>query len=703
VPDRASDARRFFRACAVGGVLAGLLFAWMLVEGHPTRLFDKVFFGNFYEAQARAWLHFRWEIPRADLSQEAFIVDGKAYTYFGPWPAVLRLPFVLFTDGLDGRLAALSMLVAFGVALFFTARLLWHARTSLRGGAPITRAELVFTALCMIAIGAGSSMLFLAGQAWVFHEAIMWGVALALASVFYLLRYLRDGGSRDFVLAALTATLALLSRATLGLAPLIAIGLVLAARVITFGLERWRGGEGDRSEGLLQACGIGERARSTPVWQLATAIVAPLAVYASVNWSKFGSLSFRPPFDRQLLLLDALPTRQAALDANGGNLFGLKFVPTNFLAYWRPDGIAFDNLFPWVTFRRHTTVIGDLTYDAIHQSASITIVSLILLLLGAFGVFYAVRGRAAGDRSPLLTEVRLPLVAALVAAVAGLSIAEIAHRYEADFLPFLVIAAIIGFDGLMRATATWQRRRKVGMATVFAAVTAWSVLATTAVTLQYQRMYRDGTKPETMAAFVDTQLDVRDVLGGSISAIDAGASLPDPHRAGSFFVIGGCDGLYWSDGDAWHPLEETAATGLHRLRIEFASARKGRVEPILTIGKEDGAGIVLVQRLAHGRVRFSYQWTGGNPSTYPWGRAVTLPSDRRLDALVFLRRDEHLVQVQVGGEEVFGSAYTPVPIGRVELARREVPGRGRALFTGDIDELPSRRPLCRRVVAASDL
>jgi hypothetical protein len=241
------------------------------------------------------------------------------------------------------------------------------------------------------------------------------------------------------------------------------------------------------------------------------------------------------------------------------------------------------------------------------------------------------------------------------------------------------------------------------LAAVFVAATAWSVLATTAVTLQYQRMYRDGTTPEKMAAFVDTQLDVRDVFGGSISAIDSGPSLPEPHRAGSFFVIGGCDGLYWSDGDAWHPLEETAATGLHRLRIEFASAPEGRIEPILTIGKPDGAGIVLVQRLAHRRVRFSYQWTGGNPTTYPWGDAVTLPTDRRLDIRVFLRRDEHLVQIQVGGDEVFGTAYTPVPIGRVELARRDVPGRGRARFSGTIDELPSRRQLCRRVVAASDL
>ena len=51
-------------------------------------------FGNFYDYQADAWLHGRWDVPEPALGGEAFVVDGKIYGYFGPTPALLRLPLV---------------------------------------------------------------------------------------------------------------------------------------------------------------------------------------------------------------------------------------------------------------------------------------------------------------------------------------------------------------------------------------------------------------------------------------------------------------------------------------------------------------------------------------------------------------------------------------------------------------------------------
>ncbi len=65
---------------------------------------------------------------------EGFDVDGRTYTYFGPWPSVLRLPVLLATDDLEGRLTAPSMLLAFVTTMAVTAGLYRRVREIVRGG-----------------------------------------------------------------------------------------------------------------------------------------------------------------------------------------------------------------------------------------------------------------------------------------------------------------------------------------------------------------------------------------------------------------------------------------------------------------------------------------------------------------------------------------------------------------------------------------
>ena len=88
---------------------------------------------SIYDSQARALLAGHWDIPRPQLGFEAFVVGNKTYTYFGPWPTVLRMPVELFTHQFDGRLTQLSILLAFAVFMVATARLLWRVRELARG------------------------------------------------------------------------------------------------------------------------------------------------------------------------------------------------------------------------------------------------------------------------------------------------------------------------------------------------------------------------------------------------------------------------------------------------------------------------------------------------------------------------------------------------------------------------------------------
>ena len=73
----------------------------------PSRIFS-----NFFDTQAESFLRGDLAVPTGSLGIEGFRHDGHEYTYFGPLPAILRLPVAARTQSLDGRLTAPSMLLA---------------------------------------------------------------------------------------------------------------------------------------------------------------------------------------------------------------------------------------------------------------------------------------------------------------------------------------------------------------------------------------------------------------------------------------------------------------------------------------------------------------------------------------------------------------------------------------------------------------
>src|SRR5215218_6915694 len=131
--DDTSARRRFRRAALIGGLLAVPVFFWMVNAGQLNP-FHAERFGNFYDIQAHSLLDLHWNVPAKQVAFEGFLIDGKTYLYFGPVPALLRLPVVAITDSLDGRLTQISMLAAFAVAIVFVTRLSWRIRGLVRGG-----------------------------------------------------------------------------------------------------------------------------------------------------------------------------------------------------------------------------------------------------------------------------------------------------------------------------------------------------------------------------------------------------------------------------------------------------------------------------------------------------------------------------------------------------------------------------------------
>jgi hypothetical protein len=531
--------RAFGRAAAVGGALAAVVFTWMCSIGRLDLLQSHTL-DSFYDSQSRALLAGHWDIPRAQLGFEAFVIGNKTYTYFGPWPSVLRMPVELFTHQFDGRLTQFSILLAFAVFMVATARLLWRVRELVRGEAAMDRLESVAVATFMLAIGAGSVVLFLASRPVVYHEAELWGAAWAVCAFAAILELEVRPTARAVLWSGVFTGLALLTRGSVGLAAFVALGLVFVGHVLRAWRRRANRSDHERDDGRND-----EGAERLYLGPLLVALAVPIALYAYVNYARFGTL-FSLPIGKQIATtID--PIRPSIFAGTHGSLFAPKYVPTDLVALVRPDAISFTRVFPWITFPARAHVLGHVTFAAIDPSSSLPASMTFLFVLGVIGVVALFR-RA-------YTPLRVLAIGGLVGGLGVVTIPFINERYLSDFMPLVVVTAAAGLYLVLGAGPRFKRTFLV----VFALLAAFSLAANFALALIYQRAYSPFTGDGERAAFVRFQ---RDAPGGSYMSVHRGDSLPPrAFPGGTLFVLGNCDAVYWSDGKDWRLIEQAAPTG----------------------------------------------------------------------------------------------------------------------------------------------
>ena len=527
----------------------------MLSAGRAGLLLDRGQLGSFFDIQGRALLDGHLSVDPGSVGFEGFLIDGSTYLYFGPLPALLRLPVLLVTDGLDGRLTQVSMLLALVVLLVAGARVHWQVRSMVRGRAPVDRADVAAAFLGQVALGAGAVPLFLAGQAVVYHEAELWGAALSLASVSAILGVIRRPTARGVAVAGALATLAINTRVSVGLGPVLALAAVTAGAM---GLPK------------LRALGPAEPVGGRIVALLVAAVLVPVGVSAAINQAKFDQ-PFGIPLDRQVYSsLD--PNRKAALAANDGSLFGAKYVPTTLLQAVRPDAVGATRAFPFIGLpRERATVVGDVRFDTVEHSLSAPTSMPLFCLLALVGLVAAVR------RPPLR-----PLLGVMAGTAAGaatsLTIAYVTTRYLADFLPFLALAAFVGLQTLLGGTRI-RRQLLIGAAAV---LTLAGIAVNGSAGLVTQRLLGPETPEADRAGFVGFQDDVDRLFGRSPGGTEFGEELPaEPSTPGDLFVLGDCDGLYVAGNGLWLPVERTQRSGVRSFDVRLPPSGRG---PLVALG-----------------------------------------------------------------------------------------------------------------------
>ncbi|HEY3725043.1 MAG TPA: hypothetical protein VGN59_16955 [Acidimicrobiia bacterium] len=695
--DGPRDRRAFVVGCAIGGAIALIAFVAVLHVG-PGGFFRRETFANFYDAQADAWLHGHWNVPGNDLFIEGFRIGDKTYTYFGAWPSLLRLPVLAVTGGPYGHMTALSMTLAFAVALVGVSMLHWRLRQMFRPGRAVSRAECVLAGAVVLVAGCGTSLLFLGSRAWVYHEAILWGAAWALVAYERVIAFMVRPSRGRLVAASLFAALGFLSRASVGMGPLVALGIVLGGRLLRALHTAWtrRRTTTAAARSPAPAVAVGpDRARfgridwlggaddgRSWVLPLLIAVLLPAAVYAYVNVSRFGTL-FSVPWTRQVLAL-VNQRHQRILADNGGTYFGLKFAPTTLLQYLRPDALAPSPLFPWITFPHfRTPVIGSAKFDTLDVSTSVVASMPALCALGAVGIVGAVFPRV--SRTPEARWLRVPLLGAVGGIGLTVAISYVAQRYLGDWVPLLVLAALIGIQVLLRRGEEARHRRSTRVWFVVVAVLAvFGIWVNGGLAVLYARLYAPQHDTDRLALLtLQHRLDI-----GGPHAVGRSDVLPArPAPAGTSWIVGDCASLYWSDGRGWSPVEGTAAGGWFRLVVRPDELSTGW-QPLVTDRTPGNRVVVGIRRnegAARGTVDLGLGTIGPdgafvwpvNPKRLPFG-----PGAHRVDVVMndALRR----VKVTVDGTTV-------VQIGGAPLAARPGP------YTVDpeVRQLPGDASLCR--------
>jgi hypothetical protein len=705
------DRRRLRRVWWAVTAPVVVVYIWILTDHSWNLLGGGQYFDDFYDAQARSLLHGRWDVAPEVAGIEGFVVDGRTYIYFGPLPALLRMPLFLVTDRFDGRLTALSMIVGFLLFAAASFRLATALRAFVRGQDPVTRRELAGTALLALAVLTGTPF-WLSSLTVVHHEAVLWGAATTIAAFDALARWVLDPRPARLATASAWVAAALLSRQTLGLGALAALALLvalaLADRVrarLPIGAASDAGAIGAASDaGAIGAVAppVRSRARrrraaladapgaSLAGWMLVAAVLAPAVLSAIPNLARFDKV-FGVPVESQVYSLNN-SGRQEFLAANRGSFFGLQFVPTTTLQYFRPDAFDIRPDLPWIDFPRTTPkVIGDVSFDDVTFSSSVTATMPLLTALAVVGV--GVLARGVRRRRPEAWVVVLAL-GAVVGAGGVLGIGHVANRYLTDIYPLVLILALIGFHARApRLVELRPRWRRLITLTAVGAVT-FGMLATVAMALEYRHERGPGLGQADRTEWVRARATAP-LSSPNVTELDEGAPLPAVAFDGLHAVVGDCDGVYVRVGGGWVPAERGPGVDVFDITVDLDALDRldddATRAPLVTMGSGYGAVVVAVTRTSDDEVRVDV-WDGPNRgwrtgAAQPLTGEVTIhvEGDRRTAPNAITSGDVYLYSEHVSAPRSGGYRIGAAP---------EIPGVA-ARYPGAITLDEPDRSICR--------
>jgi hypothetical protein len=610
---------------------------WDLWSGSVNPL-RAVPYDNFYDLQARALFHGHLYLPNGKMGIEAFVHDGHDYTYFGLFPSIIRMPILLVTSSLDGKMTAPSILVAWVLTALFSALMIWRLRILMRGNAAVGRAEAASYGVLMATIMGGSVILYVASTPFIYSEDFAWSVPLTVGSLFALLGVVERPTRGRVIASGLLILCANLDRSPPGWA------CSITACLIAAWFFAGRGGAHNRRWALpLLAAGI-----------------VPFIASAVVTYAKFGIPVGLPMADQVWASVNA--HRRYFLAANGGKAFSFSFLPSTLWAYLQPFGLRIGGLFPFITPPGAPAGwLAGAVLDQSYPTASFPATTPLLFLLGCWGVVTTFRPRGIGQ----IRLTRIIVLGAAAGAGGVLLWGYISQRYLADLMPLFIIAGAIGLIDIWRRLEHRPRRvRGIALGTIVIIAT-YCVAANVAIAAFPVAQW----STTQLAGFVSVEKSLS--IDSLADNVQLGTKLPYWAPAGQIFAMDNCSGLYLSSGNdmkdvpgqqiehySWMPVEQSSSF-THTIGFTFNRPVSDFTHPLvlMTYGKST----LVMEPAGSGYVRMQLRNSGTTinwPSGTGWKFAITRGLlHERLQISVTV--DPNLNSIIVGwyGDEVMINHY----------------------------------------------
>ena len=397
-----TDGNRAPNLLPVTLVLTVVLWLFTMTGGRD--VFVKEVLSGAYDSQAEHFLRGDVDVDAEAIGNEAMIVNDHVRMYFGPFPALLRMPLNFLYPAGHGKWSRISGFCAGAIILFALAGLV---RMALPSSPLSSRARNWLGNACVIGFAFGSPLLLLLGNLSIYNEAIVWGLAFSLGAIFFAFRSRQTEGSaltQALLGFSLCAAGALLSRITFG-APLMLIAPFLALRL------PW----GNRIINLTA---------------LVLPLTAALIFYTWLSYARFGNVTgvdfdyYINPVHREF--------------ARKFGVFSPRRLPYSFADYFSLHFPSLQREPPYLAANRHSYDYPSLfSNDFSEVYLPLPWCSGWLVFGAIMGITCLVRrhGAAAFERGAA--------VALFAQFLCILSYFLLAQRYAADLCPFLIFCLII--------------------------------------------------------------------------------------------------------------------------------------------------------------------------------------------------------------------------------------------------------------------
>jgi hypothetical protein len=440
-------------------------------------------FTEFFDELGSSILHGRFDVPRATIEHEALIIDGKVYGYFGPTPALVRIPLDFLFPWMRGRWARwliLACCAASLVAFYSLYRQVGRLLGRPQDGLPAQYAA----AALLLAVAVGSTLFFVSRRSVLYHESIAFGTALALVSYALLHRYLTGAGIWTLLGVGASALLAFLARPSVGAGPMFAVS-VLACGMLLAWLSRLAGRVRGRAPGerrivrrLLAVFRVPQYPQlGRHLLALSLLLAAGLGFTVFRNVRTFGNVVGTPSLKNHVTV-SSNPSRLAR---TGGRYVQPSNLMTSARAYFRFGSLVIKPKAPWFSLYERAPQYPEAHVD--YQEPLVSMPSgypfwTVVTLLGIAATLWPFR------RVPLAT-MRLILLSSAIAFVPTLITSAMSLRYLHDLFPLVAVGSAIGTQQLLVLQTRVRFVRYVMPLLVVLAL--YTCLVNVVITLQHDR------------------------------------------------------------------------------------------------------------------------------------------------------------------------------------------------------------------------